>query len=174
MVNEVTIRSANEADAAQVASLANALNLFEGKPDGLFSAEQVRRDMFGDGPPLSVILAEQNGVAVGYTIFKDTYNSEMPGWGLWIVDIFVLESARGQGIGRTLMATVAKAALDRGATSVWWGVRSANHKARAFYQEIGARDEDARILELDGEALAVMADSAGDILSGDWKIAERR
>ena len=43
------------------------------------------------------------------------------------------------------------------AVSVWWGVLSSNRKARDFYAAIGARDEDARILELDGPALAALA-----------------
>jgi hypothetical protein len=39
-------------------------------------------------------------------------------------------------------------------------VLSDNAEARAFYAGIGARDEDARILELDGEALTSLAQAA--------------
>jgi hypothetical protein len=44
---------------------------------------------------------------------------------------------------------------------VEWTARSANARARAFYAAIGARDDDLRLLELDGEPLRRLAGLAG-------------
>ena len=58
------------------------------------------------------------------------------------------------------MAKVAGAAVGLGCVSLWWGVRSCNRKARDFYKDLGAFDDNARILELAGPALAKLAASA--------------
>ena len=64
------------------------------------------------------------------------------------------------GVGRSLMVAVARATLARGATTLSWGVLSSNHRARAFYAGMGARDQDVRILELGGEALTGLTQAA--------------
>ena len=157
MTNGVLIRSAVEADAAVIAQLANQLSRHEGLGDEVFSAARVREDGFGDDPAFSVVLAELAGEAVGYALYQDFYNTDLACRGLWLSDLFVVEQAQGRHIGRRLLAEVARRAVEVDACSIWWGVRSANHGARAFYAALGARDEDARILELDRTALEALA-----------------
>jgi GNAT superfamily N-acetyltransferase len=139
---DITIRPGRAADARDIAAMANELNVFEGKPDGVYSEELVGAQAFGPAPLYSVLVAEVGGGLVGYAFFHDSYNSETA--------------------GRRLMAAVARATLARGVTSLWWAVLSRNHQARAFYAGLGAKDEDTRILELGGEALRRLADAAGE------------
>jgi ribosomal protein S18 acetylase RimI-like enzyme len=80
-----------------------------------------------------------------------------PARSVWLDDIFVDEPARGRGVGRRLLVAVAAVAVNRGARSVWWGVRSSNHRARAYYAKLGATDDNARILELNEPALSALA-----------------
>jgi len=51
-------------------------------------------------------------------------------------------------------------AARRDLASVEWGVLTSNTKAREFYRSIGARDEDVRILTLDGPALHALVREA--------------
>lgn len=156
---ELRIRPARRKDAAAVAVLGNKLNLQHGLPEN-FTAATVLRDGF-DGPlRFSLLVAEYQGRVVGYALYHPHYNSDLPGWGLWLVDLFVEPEQRGLGLGRRLLAAVAADALASGAVSLWWGVTSANRQARDFYAALGARDEDARILEIDGPALAKLAAQA--------------
>lgn len=67
---------------------------------------------------------------------------------------------RRHGVGRKLFSAVAAETVDSGMASLWWGVMSDNTQARAFFASLGARDEDARILELDGQALQALAAEA--------------
>lgn len=157
--SEIQIRFAERGDAAVIAELANKLCVLHGKPE-YFSAERILQDGFEREPGFSVLLAEAEGRAAGYALYHPLYNSDLPGWGLWLVDLFVEAELRGQGIGRRLLARVAAEAIAMDAVSVWWGVLSSNRKARDFYAAIGARDENARILELDGPALAALAAEA--------------
>ncbi len=157
---DLVIRRATEADAAEIVRLANLLSVHEGFGDGVFSEQQVRRDGFGDQPAFEVLIAEADGRAVGYAMFTDGYNTDIAARAIWLEDLFVEQAARGRGIGRQLLATVARLSLDRGARSVWWGVRSSNRSARAFYATLGAKDDDARILELNDAALTELAAEA--------------
>ncbi len=153
---EFRIRPAVRADAAAVAALGNKLNLQHGLSE-TFTEATVLRDGF-DGPRrFSLLVAEQRARVVGYALYHPQYNSDKPGWGLWLVDLFVEPELRDRGLGRNLLAAVAAEAVATGAVSLWWGVVSANRDARDFYAALGARDEDARILELDGAALAALA-----------------
>jgi len=158
----IVIREAEPDDAEVIATLANRLNAHEGLSDTAFSAETIRRDAFERQTGLTVLLAELDGATVGYAFFHDFYNSEIPGWGAWLTDIYVDDDRRGHGIGKKLMAAVCRQAADRGLVSLWWGVRNENEKASAFYREMGAHDDDARILELNGAALHKAADTAED------------
>ncbi len=158
---EVRIRAAVRQDAAAVAALGNSLNRQHGLPE-TFTEATVLRDGF-DGPQrFSLLVAEAQDRSgeriVGYALYHPQYNSDKPGWGLWLVDLFVAPELRGRGLGRRLLAGVAAEAVATGAVSLWWGVTSANRDARAFYAALGARDEDARILELDGTALEALAE----------------
>ncbi len=160
--NDITIRPARVEDAGAIAAMANELNLFEGKPGDVYSGELFEAQAFGAAPLFSVLVAEVDGERVGYALFHDSYNPEIAGPEVWLHDVFVREHARSRGVGRRLMAAVARATVERGATALSWGVLSANRRARAFYAGLGAKDEDARILELDGEALRDLADAAGE------------
>jgi GNAT superfamily N-acetyltransferase len=151
------IRPAVEADAEVIAQLANQLSRHEGLGDEIFSGARVREDGFGDDPAFCVVLAELAGEVVGYALYQDFYNSDPACRGLWLSDLFVVDGSRGRRIGRRLLADVARRAVKKGACCLWWGVRAANHRARAFYAALGARDEDARILELDRAALEALA-----------------
>ncbi len=160
MSDGLSIRPAVVGDAAAIARLANALSRHEGLGDKVFSEVRVREDGFGESPAFTVIVAELDGEAVGYALVQPFYNTDLACRGLWLSDLFVVDGLRGRGIGRKLAAAVARRAVDTGACSLWWGVFSANAQARAFYAGLGARDDDARILELAGPTLEALAREA--------------
>lgn len=55
-----------------------------------------------------------------------------------VKELFVSAHARGQGIGRLLMAWVAQHAADEGCGRMDWNVRDSNHAGIAFYESLGA------------------------------------
>ena len=153
----IRIRPGRIQDAEVIARMANEHNVLYGKLDDLYSTRLIEDDAFGPDPAFETLVAELDGDVVGFATFEETYNPDLPARTLWLFDLFVIEPARGQGIGRKLLATVADIAVRRGRPSVAWGVYTGNTRARRFYAGLGARDEDARILELDGEALKSLA-----------------
>lgn len=154
-------RKAKPEDVPALVRMANQLNRYEGCRPNLFTEHGLERELFGPDPVLSVIVAEQGGELVGYASYCEVYNSDIAARGLWGVDLFVTEHARGQGIGRRLAAAVAHIALERGALSIWAPVSTSNDRAMTFYRSCGGRDDNVRVLALDGDALDKLATEAG-------------
>ena len=153
----VRIRAATRRDSARIAAMANALNRHHDMDDTAFSVEGIERDGFSARPAFSCLLAEVDGEAVGYAMYHECYNSDLAARGLWLVDLFVEERVRSLGLGRRLMAALARESLARGAVSLWWGVDSENSAARRLYAHLGADDYDYRILEMNRAALERLA-----------------
>ncbi len=68
-------------------------------------------------------------------------------------DLYVLESARGQGVADALMAACAELCTERGAEVLEWQTALDNARAQAVYDRVGARRERwlTYALELGGE-----------------------
>jgi len=155
--DDIRIRAARPEDAAALTRMLNALGAHEGFGEDVYSVKAVEALFFGPKPVLAVLIAEDSSGVAGYAAYEETFNTDCGEPGLWLHDIYVEDAARGRGLGRRLMAAVAQAALAEGQTSVWWGVRDSNRAALRFYARLGARDEGARLQELDGEALISLA-----------------
>ena len=154
---DVVVRAGRPSDGADVADMANALNREMGLTNDPFTAETVARDGFGEDPAFSLLIAEAEGDSIGYALFTEGYNTDFAARGLWLDDIYVAPPYRSRGIGRKLMAAVAATARQRNFASMWWTVLDSNARAIDFYREIGAIDDNARLLELHGPALEKLA-----------------
>ncbi|HKI99122.1 MAG TPA: GNAT family N-acetyltransferase [bacterium] len=163
-MSTVRIRAAARRDAARIAEMANALNRYHGMDDRVFTAEAVARDGFGRRAAFHCLLALLDGETVGYAMYHECYNSDVARRGVWLVDLYVEERARSHGIGRRLMAALARDTLARDAVSLWWGVSDKNSSARRMYAGLGAHDYDYRLLEFEREDLERLAreDGAAD------------
>jgi ribosomal protein S18 acetylase RimI-like enzyme len=154
------IRRATAADAEALAAMLDAMNVEDGQPPGRFDAARVRRDGFGDDPAFSALVASVAGRSVGYALFLPFYNTELARRGLWMLDLWIAPQHRRRGLGRHLVAALAARTVDEGRASLWWTVRNSNAAARAFYAALGAKDDETRLLELDGTALEALAGAA--------------
>jgi GNAT superfamily N-acetyltransferase len=161
------VRPGRPSDAPAVAAMANDLNTHLGKPHRPFTAGLVLRHGFGAEPAFSLLVGELDGRVAGYAMYTDSYNSDVAARELFVIDLFVAAPARGRGLGRGLLATVAACAVARGIPVVSWGVHARNRAARAFYRRLGAREDDVRFVELDGPALAALAAEGRPVRSGD-------
>src|SRR5882672_12078094 len=129
------IRAAVPGDEAVLFDLIRALARFERLEDTVTgSAEALAQHLFGERPVAEALLAEDDGAAVGYALFFKTYSTFLTKAGLWLEDLFVLESHRGRGIGAALLAEVRRLAEARGAGRLEWSVLDWNANAIAFYE----------------------------------------
>jgi GNAT superfamily N-acetyltransferase len=135
----MTIRPAVPGDEASLLSLIRALARFERLEDTVTgSATALAGDLFGARPACEALLAEDGGVAVGYALYFTTYSTFLTKPGLWLEDLFVLESHRRRGIGLALLTEVRRIAETRGCGRFEWSVLDWNDKAIALYERFGA------------------------------------
>lgn len=155
------IRRAEPADAEAIIALIDALSAFVQDPPTRLTAEDIRRDGFGPDAWFQCFLAEQDSRPVGYAIAYPGFSSDHGGRGLHLADLYVDPSLRGTGLGRALMAAVARHGRERDALWLVWDVWVKNDTAKAFYEAIGARSyDDVFEMTLKGEALAALAGEA--------------
>jgi GNAT superfamily N-acetyltransferase len=80
---------------------------------------------------------------------------------LFLEDLFVREPFRRCGIGKALLAAVARIAVDEHCYGIHWEVLDWNAKAIALYQGLGATFRDQwRPVLLTDEALRRLAETA--------------
>jgi GNAT superfamily N-acetyltransferase len=103
-----------------------------------------------------VLLAQVDRRVVGYASYALGYNTDVAAPELFMHDLFVLAPWRSRGVGRRLVAAVAREALRRGLTSLGWGVLGNNARAKRFYRRLGARISNMRTAALSGRALRVL------------------
>ena len=155
------IRPATIRDAALLSAMIRELAKFERELDLVTIQEgDVRRDGFGEHPRFRAFIAEVDEQPAGYALFWPYY-STWEGPGLFLEDLFVRESFRGRGIGKALLAAVARIAVDEQCYGIHWEVLDWNVKAIEVYKAMGAEFRDQwRPVLLRGEALRRLAETA--------------
>ena len=161
-----TIRPARPNDAPAVAALAHALSVHDNEPTGNFTPQAMRQAVFDD-PRVRVLVAEINGKVVGYAMFDDSYDTANAARGLYLNDIIVEESVRGDGVARRLMAAVMREAKRQGDVFVWWVAKPTNPRALAFYKKLGAIQVPTLAHVLFGPSFDTLADEAGADEAGE-------
>ncbi len=132
------IRPATVEDAPLIAALVRDLAEYEREPaSARLTAADFARDGFGPAPAFECLIAEVDGVGCGLALFFPCY-STWEGQGVYLEDLFVRPEQRGLGLGRALLAEVARLALARGAVHLDWSVLAWNEPALRFYATLGA------------------------------------
>jgi GNAT superfamily N-acetyltransferase len=154
------IRPANIDDCGLLRTMIRELAQFERLLEFVtIREEDLARDGFGENPRFRALIAEWDGQAAGYAIFFGYY-STWAGAALYLEDLFVREKFRSRGIGKALLAAVARIAVEEDCYGMHWEVLDWNQKAIELYQALGAEFPDQwRRVMLSGEALQKLAES---------------
>ena len=155
------IRSATEQDIPVILDLIRQLAEYERLSDKVIATEQRIRDtLFGERPAAEVLLASLDGEIAGFAVFFTNYSTFLAKPGLYLEDLFVKPHARGKGIGKALLARLAKIAVERDSGRVEWSVLNWNEPSIRFYVALGAVPlNDWTTYRLTGESLAKLARS---------------
>lgn len=155
----LTIRPARADEAGLVLDFIRALAEYEKLADHVVATEaEIAAALFGDNPRAFCDIAEWNGEPAGFSVWFYTYSTFSGRHGIWLEDLFVHPPFRGHGIGKALMARLAKRCVDEGLPRLAWWVLNWNEPSRMFYRSLGAKAQDEwTVKRLDGEALARLA-----------------
>ena len=150
------IRAAVPADVPVLLQLVHELAAYEQEPDAVeTTAAMLHAALFGPAPVASAHVAVLDDEVVGFACWYVTFSTWKGLPGLWLEDLFVRPEARGTGLGRTLLETLAAVCVERGYPRFEWWVLDWNTSAIGFYRSLGAMSQDDwTTMRVDGEALA--------------------
>ncbi len=135
----VKIRQGKKEDLPRVLELIKELALYEKAPEQVTNTlEQMEKDGFGKNPIFGFIVAENDGVIEGLSLYYYRY-STWKGKRLWLEDLIVTESQRGLGTGKQLFERTLEIAKEDGCSGMVWQVLDWNEPAINFYKKYQAQ-----------------------------------
>jgi GNAT superfamily N-acetyltransferase len=154
----IAIRAAAAPDTGVILQFIQDLARYERLEASVVATEaDIRRHLFGPDAVAEAVIAELAGEPVGFALFFPNFSTFLGRPGLYLEDLFVRESARGQGVGRALLGHLAALAVARGWGRVDWAVLDWNAPAIRFYESLGATVlPDWRVCRLTGPALIAL------------------
>jgi len=158
----LSIRSASVNDSQLLKELIYELAEYERERNLVVITEaDLVRDGFGPAPKFRALIAEWHKQPAGYALFYPLYSTWEGRSALFLEDLFVRPQYRSQGIGKGLLAQVARIAKAEQCYGIRWEVLDWNEPAIKFYRALGATFLDQwTSVVLTGEALERAADSA--------------
>jgi GNAT superfamily N-acetyltransferase len=106
-------------------------------------------------------IAEAGGAIVGFALWFYNYSTFVGRHGIWLEDLFVVPERRGGGVGKALLAALARRCTEESLGRLEWAVLDWNEPSIGFYRSLGAVAlDDWRTFRLDGAALSRLAGGA--------------
>jgi len=159
-MGSLEIRSATARDIPAVLGLLRELAAYEGRLDRVEIDEALlAAHAFGARACVEVLVGVVEGSTVSYAMFFPHFSSYSGKPWLYLEDLYVQPGARGHGVGRQMMAHLARVTVERGWAGMAWGVLDWNQPAFAFYEGLGATKANDHVsMDLSGAALARLAE----------------
>jgi len=156
---QITIRAAVRADAPLVLGFIRELALYERlEHQVVATVEDIEAALFGARPYAEVVFACVDGVPLGFALFFHNFSTFLGKPGIYLEDLFVRPQARGLGLGRRLLAWLARTTLERGGARLDWAVLDWNAPSIGFYRSLGAVPLDEwTTFRMSGAALEALA-----------------
>ncbi|KAD3632881.1 GNAT family N-acetyltransferase [Arthrobacter yangruifuii] len=150
------IRPARREDVPVILELIHDLAIYEKEPHAVKNTvEALEKNLFGEHPAVFAHVAEDRGQVQGFALWFLNYSTWEGVHGIYLEDLYVRPGARGRGIGKALLRTLAETAVDRGYARVEWCVLNWNEPSIGFYRSLGAvAQDDWTTFRLTGDALA--------------------
>ena len=156
------IEQATEKDLPLILRFIKELAAYEKLAHEVTATEDILREsLFGHRQAAEVVLAYAGEEPAGFAVYFPTCSTFLGRPGVYLEDLYVTPSWRGHGLGRQLLAYVARVAVERGGGRMEWSVLDWNDLALGVYRRIGARAmNEWTVHRLTGAALRELADSA--------------
>jgi GNAT superfamily N-acetyltransferase len=155
----LAIRPATPVDLPLIAELIRGLAEYEKLADEVrYDQAVLGEKLFGQRPYAEVLIGEVDGEALSFALFFHNFSTFEGRPGIYLEDLFVRPEARGKGLGKALLAELARLAIERGCARLEWWVLDWNEPSIGFYKSLGARPMDEwTVMRVDGPALASLA-----------------
>jgi len=158
----LSIRPAHPGDAGLVLAFIRELAEYEKLSDECVATEaMIEAALFGATPRAFCDIAEWQGAPAGFALWFLNFSTFAGTPGIYLEDLFVRPSHRGKGIGKALMAHLARKCAASGWSRLQWAVLDWNTPSIDFYKSLGAEMLDEWTgVRLSGDALTRLAERA--------------
>jgi GNAT superfamily N-acetyltransferase len=153
------IRPARRADLDLVFSFIRELAEYERLLDRVVATtDDIAAALFSPHPRAFCDLAHWDGAPAGFALWFYNYSTFRGRHGIYLEDLFVRPALRGKGIGKALLANLAKRAVKEDCARVEWSVLNWNEPSIEFYKSLGALAIDEwTVFRLSDDALTRLA-----------------
>lgn len=160
------IRRAVPGDVDEILAMIRELAEYERlAEEAVATPSQLHAALFGPAPAVYAYVVDDDpkaGTLAGFAIYFLNFSTWLGVHGLYLEDLYVRPAFRGRGLGKRLLATLAKVCVDEGYGRFEWWVLDWNADALAVYASIGAVPMDEwTVQRVTGQALTDLAALAG-------------
>jgi len=136
------IRRVHLGDESELTAMIHELAEFErAAAECSVTETQLREALFGPQPTVHGHLVEVDGLAAAGALWFRTFSTWDGAAGIHLEDLFVRPQFRRRGLGRKLLATLARECVDHGYTRLSWAVLDWNVNAIALYDSVGGQPQ---------------------------------
>ena len=157
-MNAFNIRPARPDEAGVVLDLIKQLAVYERCENDVVADEATILQSLFVERSAEVVLAEEEGMVVGFALFFHNFSTFVGRKGMYLEDLFVIPEKRGLGYGKALLKYVAKLAVQRNCGRMKWICLDWNEPSLRIYRSIGAVPmSDWTVQRLDEQELKAFA-----------------
>jgi GNAT superfamily N-acetyltransferase len=139
----MNIRAVKPDDFEQWRELWDAYNHFYGRSGDTALPLEITTTtwsrFFDDQEPVFALVAENSGQILGIVHYLFHRSTIQIAPTCYLQDLYTLESARGQGVGRALIEAVCGIAKTAGSSRVYWQTHQNNQTAMQLYDKVAEK-----------------------------------
>jgi GNAT superfamily N-acetyltransferase len=139
MSQRLTVRLVAPTDLDQWEALWERYNTFYERTVPTEITRMTWSRFFDASEPVHALVAEKEGRLVGLVHYLFHRSTSLLGPTCYLQDLFTVEEARGQGVGRALIEAVYERAKAAGSPLVYWQTHETNVTAMALYDKVAER-----------------------------------
>ena len=160
-MDHFTIRYARETDVSQILHFIKELAIYEDMLDDVVATKDLLREWIFEKQKAEVLLAEEDGIPVGFALFFHNFSTFLGRAGIYLEDLFVMPEHRGKGYGKALLRRLAQITMERGCGRLEWSCLDWNKPSIDFYLSLDATPMDQwTVYRLTGDTLRKMAEGS--------------
>ena len=138
-----TVRPAVQADGPLVFALVHELAIYEKLQHEVDATEaDITAALFRPNPRVFCDIAQHDGEPCGFALWFYNFSTFRGRHGIYLEDLFVRPEHRGRGVGRALLANLARRCCEEGLARLEWAVLDWNEPSIGFYRALGATSQD--------------------------------
>jgi GNAT superfamily N-acetyltransferase len=137
-IAHVELRFADVNDVPLILGFIKELAEYEKMSNEVVATEEDLRNSLFERKMAEVIIAEYDLRSVGFALFFHNFSTFLGRPGIYLEDLFIKPEMRGKGIGKMILAYLAKLAIERKCGRLEWWCLDWNEPSIQFYKKLGA------------------------------------